>query len=75
MDGLITAAFAVGYVTLGVLLCEFARKAYQVGLARGDAPEEEAPPAPPDDPTRNPNYCWTHNAIYPACAGRHEEQK
>jgi hypothetical protein len=36
---------------------------------------EEAPPVPPDDPTRDPNYCWTHGQIYPACAGQHEEQK
>jgi hypothetical protein len=36
---------------------------------------EEEPPVPPDDPTRNPNWCWTHGQIYPACAGQHEEQK
>lgn len=24
-----------------------------------------------DDPQRDPNYCWTHNMIYPACAGMH----
>jgi hypothetical protein len=24
-----------------------------------------------DDPRRNPNYCWTHNMIWPACADRH----
>jgi hypothetical protein len=31
------------------------------------------PPAPVsyDDPQRNPNYCWTHNMIWPACAGMH----
>jgi hypothetical protein len=73
MDGLITAAFVAVYTSLGVLLCEFARKAYQVGLALRLS--EEAPPAPPDDPTRNPNYCWTHGQIYPACASQHEEQR
>lgn len=36
---------------------------------------EEAPPVPADDPTRNPNYCWTHGQVYPACAGQHEERK
>jgi hypothetical protein len=35
---------------------------------------EEAPPVPADDPTRNPDYCWTHGQIYPACAGQHEEK-
>lgn len=35
---------------------------------------EEEPPAPADDPTRDPNYCWMHNALYPACAQQHEEQ-
>jgi len=24
-----------------------------------------------DDPQRDPNYCWTHNMIWPACAGMH----
>ena len=24
-----------------------------------------------DDPQRDPNYCWTHNMIYPDCAGMH----
>ncbi|MET9385274.1 hypothetical protein ABZY09_30435 [Streptomyces sp. NPDC002928] len=33
-------------------------------------PEPLAPVAY-DDPQRNPNYCWTHNAIYPACANMH----
>jgi hypothetical protein len=34
----------------------------------------EDPPAPADDPTRNPNWCWTHSQIWPACAPQHEEQ-
>lgn len=35
--------------------------------------QETEPPAPVayDDPQRDPNYCWTHNMIYPACAGMH----
>ncbi|MFF3363554.1 hypothetical protein [Streptomyces misionensis] len=24
-----------------------------------------------DDPQRDPNWCWTHNALWPACAGKH----
>jgi hypothetical protein len=36
---------------------------------------EEPEPAPADDPTRDPNWCWTHQQIYPACAGQHEGQK
>jgi hypothetical protein len=36
---------------------------------------EEEEPVPADDPTRNPNYRWTHGQVYPACASQHEEQK
>lgn len=32
---------------------------------------EEEPPVPLDDPQRDPNYCWTHNMVWPACAGMH----
>ena len=35
---------------------------------------EEAPPVPAEDPTRNPNWCWTHQQMWPACAGQHEEK-
>lgn len=24
-----------------------------------------------NDPTRDPNWCWTHNMMYPACVGMH----
>jgi hypothetical protein len=24
-----------------------------------------------DDPQRDPNWCWTHNMLWPACAGMH----
>lgn len=34
---------------------------------------EEAPPAPADDPTRDPNWCHTHGQMWPACAPQHEE--
>jgi hypothetical protein len=32
---------------------------------------EHAPPVAADDPTRSPNWCWAHNAMWPACADRH----
>jgi hypothetical protein len=32
---------------------------------------EAEPPVAYDDPQRDPNYCWTHNMIYPACADMH----
>lgn len=32
---------------------------------------EQEPVVAYDDPQRNPNYCWTHNMIWPACAGMH----
>lgn len=53
----------------------FAEMLTAFGLSALIVRAEEAPPVPADDPTRNPNYCWTHGQIYPACAGRHEEQK
>lgn len=24
-----------------------------------------------NDPTRDPNWCWTHGMMYPQCAGMH----
>ena len=36
---------------------------------------EEEPPVPADDPTRDPNYCWMHSQIYPACAQQHEQEQ
>lgn len=24
-----------------------------------------------DDPRRDPNWCWMHNMLWPACAGMH----
>lgn len=24
-----------------------------------------------DDPRRSPNWCWMHDAMYPACIARH----
>lgn len=31
----------------------------------------QAPPVAADDPMRSPNWCWAHNAMWPACADRH----
>jgi hypothetical protein len=36
---------------------------------------EEPAPVPLDDPTRDPNWCWTHNQMYPACAQQHEQEQ
>lgn len=55
-------------LTFGGLLAAFLLKA-QLLMA------EDQEPVPADDPQRNPNYCWTHGQIYPACASQHEEQK
>jgi Spy/CpxP family protein refolding chaperone len=35
----------------------------------------EEPSVPANDPTRDPNWCWTHSQMWPACAPQHEEQK
>lgn len=40
-------------------------------LARAEEPQ----PVPLDDPTRDPDWCWTHGMKYPACQQQHEEQK
>lgn len=32
---------------------------------------EEEPPVPADDPTRDPDWCWAHNKMWPACADEH----
>ncbi|MEV7814292.1 hypothetical protein AB0P05_26740 [Streptomyces flaveolus] len=34
----------------------------------------EEQPVPADDPQRDPNYCWTHNMLWPACAEQHNEK-
>jgi hypothetical protein len=54
-------------LTFNDLLTEF--------LIRARLLRSEDEPVPADDPTRDPNYCWTHGQIYPACASQHEEQK
>lgn len=50
-------------LTFGGLLAAFLLRA-----RRGRAAEEVVSY---DDPRRSPNYCWTHNMIWPACAGMH----
>jgi hypothetical protein len=39
--------------------------------ARRQRAEEQVVTANDDDPRRSPNWCWTHNMLYPACAGMH----
>lgn len=58
----------IATLTFNDLLTEFLIRARLLRV-------EEDPPAPADDPTRNPNYCWMHGQIYPACAGQHEENR
>lgn len=78
MEYFVDGSLAVIYVLVGMILGgavkDVQRWRARPVAVRSEQPEEE-PPAPPDDPTRDPNYCWTHSQIYPACAPQHEEQK
>lgn len=49
------------------MLSDFLRKARAL---RSEEEEKEEPVAQ-DDPQRDPNWCWMHNMLWPACAGMH----
>lgn len=49
-------------LTFGQLLAAFLLQAH-LGRARAVVAY--------DDPQRDPNYCWTHHMIWPACEGMH----
>lgn len=53
----------------------FAEMLAALGLRMSILRVEDEPPVPANDPTRDPNWCWTHSQTWPACAPQHEEQK
>jgi hypothetical protein len=68
MDPTVIAATLTGLV-IGIPI----GRAFSVSALHRSRPATQEPPAPVayDDPQRDPNYCWTHNMIWPACAGMH----